>query len=84
MLNGKMKAVIDEDLPRSVGGALGELGWEVKEVRDTDLLNVGWNGKTLPACPAPTALSRPTTSQLANALSALQTALNKLGQLMSR
>ena len=84
MLNGKMKAVIDEDLPRSVGGALGELGWEVKEVRDTDLLNVGWNGKTLPACPAPTALLRPTNNQLANALSALRAALGELSKLMSR
>ena len=37
MLNGKMGAVIDEDLPRSVGVVLSELGWEVKEVRDTDL-----------------------------------------------
>lgn len=32
-----MKAVIDEDLPRSVGGVLDELGWEVRDVRDTDL-----------------------------------------------
>ncbi len=37
MLNGKMRAVIDEDLPRSVGVVLGELGWEVKDVRDTYL-----------------------------------------------
>lgn len=36
-----MAAVIDEDLSRSIGVLLGELGWEVKDVRD-----VGLRGKS--------------------------------------
>lgn len=32
-----MIAVIDEDLPRSLGKTLRELGWEVKDIRDFGL-----------------------------------------------
>ncbi|MBI2100577.1 MAG: DUF5615 family PIN-like protein [Candidatus Vogelbacteria bacterium] len=41
MPSDKMAAVIDEDLSRSIGVLLGELGWEVKDVRD-----VGLRGKS--------------------------------------
>jgi len=33
----KRKAVIDEDLPRIIDKVLEDLGWEVKDVRDTGL-----------------------------------------------
>jgi len=32
-----MKAIIDEDLPRRLGENLRKLGWEIKDIRDTEL-----------------------------------------------